>query len=237
MTTREAMSSTVDLKLLTSNSMHGVLDELLPELERASGVRVTVSYDPAQIMMKRIAAGETGDLAILGHAAIDELTRQGKLVPGSQRTLARCGVGIGVRAGARKPDVATVDAFKRALLDAKSVAYTSSGASGIHFSGVIERLGIAAEVKAKAVTQPGGLVGELVASGKAEMAIQQIPELMAVPGVELVGPLPQALQNISVSVGAVFADSGHREAAQALLASLGTPASARVFRARGLEPA
>lgn len=231
------MSTTTTLKLLTSNSMRAVLDDLLPALERASGVRVSVSYDPAQLMMKRIAAGETGDLAILGQASIDELTRQGKIVAGSERTLARCGVGIGVRAGAPKPDVATVEAFKRALLNAKSVAYTSSGASGIHFSGVIERLGIATEVKAKSVTQPGGLVGEIVVRGDAEIAIQQIPELMAVPGIDLVGPLPQALQNISVSVGGVFADSRQREAAQALLASLATPAAARVFRTRGLEPA
>lgn len=231
------MNPAADLKLLTSNSMRAVIAELLPALERAGGVRVTVSYDPAQIMMKRIAAGETGDLAILGQPSIDELTRQGKLVPGSERTLARCGVGIGVRAGARKPDVATVDAFRQALLEARSVAYTSSGASGIHFSGVIERLGIAAEVKAKSVTQPGGLVGEIVVRGDAEIAIQQIPELMAVAGVDLVGPLPQALQNISVCVGGVFADSKQRAAAQALLASLATPAAARVFRARGLEPA
>ncbi len=231
------MNATADLKLLTSNSMHAVLDELLPVFERASGIRVTVSYDPAQLMMKRIAAGETADLTILGQSAVDELARQGKIVPGSRRTLARCGVGIGVRAGARKPDVATVDAFRLALLDAKSIAYTSSGASGIHFAGVIERLGIAAEVKAKSVTQPGGLVGEIVVRGEAEIAIQQIPELMAIPGVDLVGPLPQALQNISVSVGGVFADSSQREAAQALLASLSTPAAARVFRAKGLEPA
>jgi molybdate transport system substrate-binding protein len=231
------MSDTTELKLLTSNSMRGVLHDLIPELERTSGMRVAASFDPAKIMLQRIAAGETADLAILGQAAIDELTWLRKLVPGSQRTLARCGVGIGVRAGAPKPDVSTVDALKRVLLDAKSVAYTSSGASGIHFAGVIERLGIANEVKAKAVNQPGGLIGERVANGDAEIAIQQIPELMAVPGVELVGPLPQALQNISVVAGGVFADSKQRDAAQALLASFSTPASARVFRAKGLEPA
>src|SRR6185436_2668863 len=151
--------------LLTSNSMRGVLDELIPELERTGGARIAASFDPAQIMLQRIAGGETADLTILGQAAIDELSRQGKLVHGSQRTLARCGVGIGVRAGAPKPDVSTVEALKRALLDAKSVAYTSSGASGIHFAGIIEQLGIAIEVKAKAVNQPGGLIGERIVSG------------------------------------------------------------------------
>lgn len=225
------------IKLFTSNSMHGVLDELVPEFERASGHKVSVSYDPAKLMLTRINSGETADLAILGGSAIEELVNQGKIAAGSRRVLARCGVGIGVRKGVPKPDIGSVEAFKRALLDARSIAYTREGASGIHFAGLIERLGIAAQVKAKARTQPGGLVGEWVAAGEAEIAVQQIPEIMAVPGVELVGPLPKDLQSITVSSAGIFADSKQPEAAQALLDFLSTPASARVFRARGLEPA
>lgn len=224
------------MRLLTSNTMHGVLDELVPEFERVSGHAVSLSYDPAQIMMKRIRAGETADLAILGQAAIDELTKLGKIAPSSRRTLARCGVGVAVRAGAPKPDIATVDAFKRALLSAKSVAYTESGASGIHFSGLIERMGIAAEVKAKAVTRPGGLIAELVASGDAEIAVQQIPELMAVRGVDLVGALPQELQLLSVACAGIFADSKQPQAAKALLDFLSTPDAARVMKTKGQEP-
>ncbi|HYC44455.1 MAG TPA: substrate-binding domain-containing protein [Burkholderiales bacterium] len=225
------------LSVFASNATRAVLDELEPELERASGARITISYDPAQIMLKRVAAGESADLAILNQAATDALAAAGKLLPESRRTLARCGVGVGVRAGAPKPDISTVDAFKRAMLEAKSIAHTTQGASGIHFTGLVERLGIADAVRAKAVNNPGGLIGELVIAGKAEIAIQQIPELMAVPGIEVVGPLPQELQSISVITAGIFATSQRSAAARAALEFLTTPAAARAFRAKGLEPA
>jgi molybdate transport system substrate-binding protein len=224
------------IQVFTSNGMRAVMGELAPEFERVSGHKVAVSYDPAKIMLRRIQVGETADLAIIGGTAVEDLTKQGKIAAGSRRVFARCGVGLAVRAGARKPDIGTVEAFKRALLDAKSVAYTQDGASGIHFSGLIERLGIAEQVQAKAVRQPGGLIGELVAAGKAEIAIQQIPELLAVPGIELVGPLPREVQAITVSTAGIFAASRQPEAAGALLEFLTTPASARVLKTRGLEP-
>jgi molybdate transport system substrate-binding protein len=226
----------MEISLFTSNSMRGVLDTLLPEFERTTGNTVRVSFDPAQIMLKRIAAGETADVAILGRALLDELAQQGKIVPGSQRTLARCRVGVGVLAGHSKPDVSSLAAFKRALLEAKSVAFTVSGASGIHFSKVIETLGIADAVHAKEVRQPGGLVGELLVAGKAELAIQQIPELLAVPGVELVGPLPQEVQATSTSGVGIFASSERKQAAQALADLLTSPAAAKVLQEKGHEP-
>jgi len=224
------------IQVFTSNGLRAVMGELAPAFERASGHSVAVSYDPAKIMLRRIQAGETADLAIIGGTAVDDLTRQGKISASTRRAFARCGVGLAVRVGARKPDIGTIDAFKQALLAAKSVAYTQEGASGIHFSGVIERLGIAEQVQAKAVRQPGGLVGELVAAGKAEIAIQQIPELLAVPGIELVGPLPHEVQAVTVSTAGIFAASRQPEAARALLDFLTTSSAARVLRARGLEP-
>jgi molybdate transport system substrate-binding protein len=187
------------------------------------------------MMLTRIKNGETADLAIMGTTTLDELEKLGKIAAGSRRILSRCGVGVGVRAGAPKPDIGTVEAFKRMLLNAKSVAFTQNGASGIHFAGLIERLGIAAEVKAKAATRPGGLIAELVAAGEAEIAVQQIPEIMAVPGIELVGPLPRELQKVTVSGAGVFADSKQPEAARVLLEFLSTPAAARVMKAKGLE--
>ena len=226
-----------ELRLFASNSTRGVLSELLPQFERTTGTRVSTSYDPALVMLKRIDAGETADVAILAQAAIDALADSRKILPDSRRTLARCGVGIGVRAGAPKPDVSTTESLKAALLAAKSIAHTTRGASGIHFSGVVERLGIAEQIEAKAVTNQGGLIGELVVRGEAELAIQQIPELMAVPGIELVGPLPQELQSISVVTAGIFAGTQHAAAAKALLDFLATPAAMRVFRAKGLEPA
>ena len=230
-------ADTAPVALFTSNSMRGVLGQLVPEFERSSGRKLVVSFDPAQIMLRRIAAGESGDVAILSKAATDKLADEGKIDGDSRRTLARCGIGVAVRAGARKPDITTVDALKQALLEAKSVAYTLEGASGMYFATLIERLGIAAEVKAKARRQPGGLVAELVASGEAELAVQQVPELMAVPGVELVGPLPQQVQNVSIVTAGIFRNAAQPDAARELLEFLATPASARVFRAKGLEPA
>ena len=225
------------IKLMVSNSMRGVLDDLLPVFERASGHHVEVSYDPAKLMMERVGRGESADAIILGGGAIEDLVKQKKVTPASKRVVASCGVGLAVRAGAPKPDIGSVDAFKRALLAAKSIAWTQQGASGIYFTGLIEKLGIADQIKAKAARQAGGLIGELVAEGKAELAVQQIPELLAVRGVELVGPLPKEIQQTTVSSAGIFAGSKNAEAAEALLAFLKTRESAAVFKAKGLEPA
>lgn len=225
------------IRLFSTNSVRGVTAELLPQFEREHGVRVSVSYDPALVMLRRIADGEAADVALLGQAAIDALAKQGKIASASRRTLARCGVGIAVRAGAPKPDVSSVEALRKTLLEARSVCHTTSGASGLHFLEVIERLGIAAAVKEKAVCNEGGLIGELVAEGKADLAVQQIPELMAVPGIELVGPLPQELQSISVVAAGIFTDVNDEAQAQRLVDYLASPAAGRVFRAKGLEPA
>ena len=224
------------MRVFSGNTLHGVFGALLPQFERQTGTKVEVAYDPAQIVLTRVKAGETGDLAILGEGVLDELIRMGKIDAGTRRVVARCGVGIGVRAGSAKPDFGTVDKLKRVLLDAKSIAYTTSGASGIHFAKVIEKLGIANEVKAKGVTRPGGLVGELVASGEAEIAVQQIPEIMAVSGVELAGPLPGDAQNITTSAAGIFIGAREAATARALIDFLKTPAAAQVFKAKGLEP-
>jgi molybdate transport system substrate-binding protein len=225
------------IRLFVSNSMRGAMSELIPQFERASGHKVDISYDPAKVMMERIARGETADLAILGGSAIEDLIKAGKVAAGSKRTISSCGVGVAVLAGAKKPDIGSLDAFKKALLAAKSVAWTQEGASGMYFTGLIERLGIAEPLKAKAVRKPGGLIGELVAARKAELAIQQIPELMAVPGIDLVGPFPPEIQVTTVSVAGIFSGSGAPAAAQALLNFFTTPAAARVLKAKGMEPA
>lgn len=225
------------LRVFASNSIRAAMAELVPQFERASRNRVAVSYDPAKILLERIGKGETADLVITGSGAIDALVKQGKILAGSRRVLARCRVGVAVLAGAPKPDIGSVEALKRTLLRAASVAYTQEGASGMHFSGVIERLGIANEVKAKAVRQPGGLVGELVAAGKAEIAIQQIPELLAVLGIELVGPLPAEIQLVTITAAGVFSGAEQAAAARSLIEFLAAPAAARVIQAKGLEPA
>lgn len=227
----------MQINVFTGNSTRTVLNELIPQFEHNSGHKVTVSYDPAKVMLKRIAEGESADLAILGDTAIDELIRLGKITAASRRVIARLGAGVGVRAGAARPDIGTVDAFKRMLLNAKSIAYASEGASGIHFTGVIKSLGIATQVNGKARTRPGGLLGELVVAGEAEIVVQQIPELMAVQGIDVVGSFPPELQKISVTTTGIFANSRQAGAANALLDFITTPEAARVFKMKGLEPA
>jgi molybdate transport system substrate-binding protein len=230
------MSEQKQLKLLVSNSIHGVLDVLGPRFEREHGYTLRASYDPAQVMLKRIAAGESGDVAILGAAAIDNLVAQGKIDAASVRKLARCGVGIAVRKGARKPDIGTVEALRQTLIDTPSLVYTTEGASGMHFSRVIQDLGIAELVKAKAHRQTGGLVAEVLARGEVELAVQQIPELLAVSGVDVVGPLPDPVQAISTSAGGIFSTTAEREAARAFLDFVGSAEAARVYREKGHEP-
>jgi molybdate transport system substrate-binding protein len=216
--------------------MRGVMDELLPQFERATKNQVEVSYDPAKLMMERIQRGEAADLAIMGGSGIEDLEKSGKIAAGSRRLVSSCGVGVAVKAGAARPDIGTVDSFKRALLAAKSIAYTEHGASGIYFSKLIEKLGIADAIKAKAARQPGGLVAEIVVAGKADLAVQQIPELLVVKGVDLVGPLPKDVQQTTVSSGGVFANSKVQNEARALLDFLATPDAKRVMKAKGHEP-
>ncbi len=143
---------------------------------------------------------------------------------------------MAIRVGLPKPDISTPDALKRALLDAKSITFTKTGASGIHFLKVAERLGIAEQVNAKAKVPEGGAVGPLVARGEAEMAVQQIPELMAVKGIQYVGPLPKELQNFTLFTAGILIGAPQAAAAQALLDFITTPAAVKVFKSKGLEP-
>ncbi len=222
------------VKVMCSNSMRGVMEEILPQFEKSSGHKIAIRYDPAKLMLKRIRSGETADLAIIGAGAIGELAKEGIVAPDT-RVLARSSIGMAVRSGAPKPDISSVEAFKAVILNAQSVAYTIDGASGMHFADLSERLGIAQAVQAKARRQPGGLVGELVARGEAEIAIQQISELMAVRGVEVIGPIPQALQKTTVVAAGIFSTAPEADAARALLAFVSTPAAAEVIKAKGLE--
>ena len=235
LTNQETVAAIAELKVFSVTSMHAAMGELIPPFERASGHQVSISYDPATLTLERIRNGEIADLIILSSTAMDELAKLGKIETRSRRDLARNGIGVAVLAGALKPDIGSIEAFKRTLLAARSIACTGAGASGIYFASLIERLGIAAQVRAKTRTRPGGLIGELVASGEAEIAIQQIPELLAVPGIELVGPLPPGLQVTSTISASVFAGTRQPEVAQALIEFLATPLAANVFKARGFE--
>ena len=224
-----------EITLRTSNSTRPVLDLLVPEFERSTGHKVTLILDTAKNSLARIRAGERADAAVLLGTSVDELTAMGVLDKKSTQPFARSTIGIGVLKGAPKPDISTVEAFKRTLLDAKSIAHTVHGPSGAYFPGLIERLGIADQVKPKTVTRPGGYIGVVVIAGEAEMAFQQICELLAVPGIEVVGPIPKEIQDNFDSKAAIFAESKNQAAARELLAFFARREHAAKFTAAGLE--
>jgi molybdate transport system substrate-binding protein len=235
-------AAAADVKVLSTTALTSVLQELAPQFERTTGHKLSLTFATAATLAKRIADGESADVAVLTPAAIADLTTQSKIVPGSAVALARSGIGVAVRAGAPRPDISSPEALKQALLAAKSVAYTdpaSGGASGVHFAKVLERLGIAAVVALKAKLSQGGsggLVGDLVVKGDAEIGVQQIPELMAVSGIDIVGPLPGDLQNVTRFSAGIPTNAKDPDIGKALIAFLRTPTSAAVFKAKGLEP-
>jgi len=231
-----------DIKVLSTTALTSVLPDLAPQFERTTGHTVSLTFATAATLAKRIADGESADVAVLTPGAIADLTTKGKIVWGSSVALASSGIGVAVRAGAEKPDISSPEALKQALLTAKSVSYSdpaSGGASGVHFAKVLERLGIAAQVAAKAKLSQGGaggLVGDLIVKGDAEIGVQQIPELMAVSGIDIVGPLPGDLQNVTRFSAGIPVNAKEAEAGKALIGFLRTPASLAVFKAKGLEP-
>jgi molybdate transport system substrate-binding protein len=222
-----------DIKVFCTIGMRTVLDAVAPAFIAAHRMDVVREYDSSVALMKRIAAGESADAALFTAGAIDDLIAAGKMA--ARTDLARSFVGIAVKRGARKPDIGTPEKFKDALLAARSIARSKTGASGLYFASLIERLGLAEALQGKMKVQDG-IVGTLAASGEAEIAVQQISELMQADGVDIVGPLPDELQSVTVFSVGVFTASGAQAAAQALVAHLASAAVAPVIRQKGMEP-
>ena len=222
-----------------TNGIKEAMLELAPAFERAQGAKLAVSYGSTKTIVDVINGGASADLVILTAEAIDGLVQQGKVKAGSRVDLAHSGIGVAVRKGAPRPDISTPAAFKRALLAAKKVSYSKIGASGIYFANtVIPRLGIAEEMKSRSlIPEPGTPVGTLVASGQAEIGLQQISELMPVAGIDIVGPLPGELQKMTIFSAGLCAGARSPDAANALAAFLAAPAALPVIKGHGLEPA
>jgi molybdate transport system substrate-binding protein len=224
------------MKLLCSNGVKAVMLELLPDFERASGRTTEITWASTNMLMDEIGRGASGDLTILTDEAIDDLIRQGKVKAGSRVDLARSAIGIAVRKGATKPDIGTPMALKRALLAAGSVCYSKTGISGVYFPTVLERLGITAEVRSKAVIpEPGVPVGTLVADGRAAIGVQQISELLPVSGIEVVGPLPAELQKVTTFSAGMFIGAKEHDAAEALVKAITSPSARAIYIAKGME--
>jgi molybdate transport system substrate-binding protein len=231
------IASAAEIKVLSTQATEQSYRELVPQFEKATGHKVTTLFTGTLDAEKRLAAGEQYDLLIMAEDAIDQHLKDGKLAQGSRVDLARSGVGVGVKAGARKPDISSVDALKRTLASAKSIGY-SSGPSGVYIVKMFERLGVADQVKPKLKqTASGVFVGSIIANGDVEIGFQQVSELSQFEGVDYVGPLPAEVQNYTVFSSGILSNAKQAEAARALVRHITSPQAGAVYRKRGMEPA
>ena len=237
------MAQAAELKVLSAIGMQSVMEDLGPKFERATGHKLGISFVTAGAAVKRAQAGEGADIVIATQQGIDGLVKSGKASPDDVIMVASAGISVAIRKDAPKPDISSPEALKRTLLAAKSISYVdpaSGGASGIHFVKVLDRLGIANEMRAKTVfpnPKTPAEVGALVAKGEAEIGVHIIVELISVAGIELVGPLPGELQNTIFFSAAIMADSRNPEASKELISLLRTRDATKVIKAKGMEPA
>jgi molybdate transport system substrate-binding protein len=226
-----------DLKVLTAGAYKGALLEIVPEFETRTGNKVTVDNDTAGGLAKRVASGEHFDIVIMPPAGMAPFLGN-QLVQSSAKPLARAGIGVAVKQGAPQPDISSVDAWKQSLLAAKSIGYVdpaSGGSSGIYLAKLFEKLGIADQLTPKSVLVKGGLVGEKVASGEAEIGMQQKSELLAVPGIVVVGSIPLDVQHYTIYSGAISSATDNRAAADELMRTLPDPRNGPVLQKKGLD--
>lgn len=227
-----------EIKVLSAGAFKQVVLALVPGFEKQTGHKVSVDNGTAGELKKRIEGGEAFDVTIITPAVIDELSAAGKVAAGTKTTLASVGVGVMVKAGAPKPDISTVDAFKKAVLTAKTVAYidpASGGSSGVYLEKLFEKMGIADQVKPKAKLKNGGYVADLIKSGEAELGIHQISEIVPVKEVTLVGPLPKEIQNTTTYAGGLSPSPKDKGAAAAFLKYLAGPDAAAVLKSKGMD--
>jgi molybdate transport system substrate-binding protein len=226
-----------EIKVLSSIATKEAYVELVPQFESASGHKISTTWAGTTAIMQRMDAGEQYDLIVISSTELEQLIKKGKIVAGSRVDLAKTGIGIAVRSGAARPDVSSSAALKQALLAAKTVGYTS-GPSGVYMAGLIDKMGIAAEVGPKHRGVPsGGTIGTIVANGGADIGFQQVSELVHIPGIDYIGPLPPDVQCVTVFSCGLQAGAAQPDAAKALVAFLTTSAAKAVMMKHGLETA
>ena len=230
-----------EIKVVTSGGFAAPSQALAPEFERTTHDKVEILLGPSMgathdAIPARLARGEKLDVLLMVASAHDELVKQGKVIPSSRVDIARSYIGLAVKAGAPKPDISTVAALKQTLLNAKSIAYSDS-ASGVYLSTVgFKQMGIADEIAGKSRMIPATPVGEIVAKGEAELGFQQLSELMPVPGIELVGPLPDGVQKVTMYAAGISVDSKEPAASAAFIRFLTSPGAAPTVKSFGLDP-
>jgi molybdate transport system substrate-binding protein len=228
----------VDVKVICSNALKTTLEELAPAFEKATGDKLAITFGATIPLKAGIEKGATFDLTMLGMEAIDDLVKDGKLAAATRTVLANSGAGMAVRKGAPKPDIGTVEAFKNALLNARSIAYVEQGGTGVYLKSLLQRLGIAGDIQSKVkLLPPENPAAKAISNGEAEIGMTQISEILPYPGAELVGPFPKEIQLTSSFGAAVGANAAQPEAAAALIKFLKGPAAGAVIKAKGLDPA
>jgi len=233
-------SQAAEIKVLSAVAMRTVINELGPQFERASGHKLVIKFEVIGVLKRQVDAGEAFDVAILTSNTIDDLVQAGKIATDTRADIARSGIGVVVRAGVSKPDISSVDAFKRAMLNAKSITYAKDTPPAIHLASLVGRLGIAEQMKPKTKLLEGaggtGRIVQAIAAGEADLGFAVISAIDLVPGVELLGPLPPELQNNIVYSGGVGAAAKEADAGKALITFLAAPAAIAVIRSKGMEP-
>ncbi len=227
-------AQTAEIKVLASTAVKTTLEELRPQFEKATGNKVDLTFAPASALKVKIDQGTQFDVAILTAPVTDGLAGEGK-IDTTRTTIAHSGIGVAIQKGALKPDISTTDAFKRALLSAKSVGFTAGGATGAYLKTLFEKLGIAEELKPKLKLLQGA-AGEAAASGEVEIGMTQISEILPYANAELVGPLPPDVQSYTYFSAAVSTASKETDAAKAFIKFLVSPAALAVIKAKGMEP-
>jgi molybdate transport system substrate-binding protein len=229
-------ATAAEITVWTSRAIATVLAEIGGEFERATGHRLVITTDLPPGFLRRAQAGEPFDLLITGSAPMDEWIRDGRIAANTRTDVARSSIGVEVRAGSPKPDISTVDAFKRALLNAKSIAFLKVG-SGIHLEGVVARLGISEAIESRTIRPDADIVSELVAKGEAEIGMVVVTQIVTTPGVDLVGPLPSELQSYVTFVAGISSESKASDAVRQLIQFLLGDRAAAVITSQGMEPA
>ena len=209
---------------------------VVPAFEAESGFKLHIDWAPTTVIMSKIAGGDAADAVLIVADSVDELAAQGKVDASTKRIVLRSRIGVAVAKGAAHPDISTIEAFKRAMTSARAVCYSRGGQSGVHFAPMIERIGIAAVVNAKAIIIPSGFTAEKLVTGEADIAIQQLSELAVVPGIEIVGPLPDEVQKVTTFAAAVMTGSQHAAVAARFIAHITSEAAFAAYDATRLEP-
>jgi molybdate transport system substrate-binding protein len=225
-----------ELKIFGSRVTRMIMADIGPQFAQATGYTPVVVTDAAAVMKRRIEQGEPFDLAVLVNFQTDDLIKAGRLAADSRADVMKAGIGVAVQRGAPKPDIGTVEAFKRALLDAKSITYLKEGASTLYLDRLFARLGIADALAPKTIKPDTESVSERVAAGEVELGLIVIPNILSVPGAELVGPIPPEVQSYIVFTAAVSAQSPNQQAARALIKLMTSPSVVPMIKAKGMEP-